>query len=336
MAEVLAAVDLPRHCAGEPALTETVLRSLCFHLDMIVDYMDRGDGAEAAATLALDAFAADWKERCGTMDELTAIFGEYADLVKNTRWDMMRGLLRSGGWQEVVRARRLIEALPELARIVRQLGRARETDEPDASNRSDVRIMEEHLAMRQVERIVQVPDYPGETLGVRRSGRVARMLPAEAMLLLHPRLRLVWHARHAERTLLSYEDDDRMPEMTQRTGAGLAPEFAPRAEQAPGDGPDAGLRRHLGFDAGRRRGRGQGRGAGSRAHRARAAARLPPVRVFRAGGDRRNRTRRRLRRASRASPNSWARPSAAAPTSPGRWSGRWPSSTSATGNWPTC
>ena len=47
---------------------------------------------------------------------------------------------------------------------------------------------------------------------MRRSDRIARMLPAEAMLLGHPRLRLVWHARRAERTLLSYEDDDRMRE----------------------------------------------------------------------------------------------------------------------------
>jgi uncharacterized protein with von Willebrand factor type A (vWA) domain len=38
------------------------------------------------------------------------------------------------------------------------------------------------------------------------------MLPAEAMLLGHPRLRLVWHARRAERALLTYEDDDRMRE----------------------------------------------------------------------------------------------------------------------------
>src|SRR5512140_472640 len=229
LADVLTAIDLPAHCANEPALTETVLRSLCFHLDLIVDYRDRGDSAEAAATLALDSFAKDWEERCGMMDELTAMFGDYGDLVKNTRWDMMRGLLRSGGWQEVVRARRLLEAVPELARIVRQLGRARATDEPDASNASDVRIMEEHLTLRQVERIVQVPDYPGGTLGGRRSGRVARMLPAEAMLLLHPRLRLVWHARHAERTLLTYQDDDRMPDITHE----LAPAWRPSSRRMP-------------------------------------------------------------------------------------------------------
>jgi uncharacterized protein with von Willebrand factor type A (vWA) domain len=44
------------------------------------------------------------------------------------------------------------------------------------------------------------------------------MLAAEAMLLNHPRLRLVWHARHAERTLLTYEDDDRLPELVQDPG----------------------------------------------------------------------------------------------------------------------
>lgn len=227
VAQALAAADLPRYCEGEPALTETVLRSLCFHLDMIVDYRDRGDTEDEAAARALESFAADWKDRCDMMDELSAIFGEYADLVKNSRWDMMRGLLRSGGWQEVVRARRLMESLPELARIVRQLGRARETDEPDDSSHSDVRVMEEHLAMREVVRIVHVPDYPGETLGVRRSGRVARMLPAEAMLLLHPRLRMVWHARHAERTLLSYEDDDRMPDVRHE----LAPAWRPSSRR---------------------------------------------------------------------------------------------------------
>jgi uncharacterized protein with von Willebrand factor type A (vWA) domain len=39
------------------------------------------------------------------------------------------------------------------------------------------------------------------------------MLPSETMLLTHPRLRLVWHARHAERTLLTYEEDERAPQV---------------------------------------------------------------------------------------------------------------------------
>lgn len=208
-----AAIDLARHCASDEAVTDLVLRSLLWHLDRIVDYVDRGATPDEAAARALDAFAADWKERCGEIDELVDVLGSLGDLLKNTRWDLLRGLLKSSGWQQVVRIRRLVERLPELARLVRQLGRARRTEVADESHLLEVQVMDPASAPRLDRRTTRVPDLPGETRGVRRSSRIARMLPAEAMLLNHPRLRLVWHARHAERTLLTYEDDDRMEEV---------------------------------------------------------------------------------------------------------------------------
>jgi uncharacterized protein with von Willebrand factor type A (vWA) domain len=55
------------------------------------------------------------------------------------------------------------------------------------------------------------------------------MLPAETMLLSHPRLRLLWHARRAERTLLSYEDDDRMSEVRQHQSLVQQPRPGPQA-----------------------------------------------------------------------------------------------------------
>ncbi len=73
----------------------------------------------------MESFAADWAERCGEIDELVGAFGDLGDLLKNTRWDALRGLLRSTEWREVMRIRALIERLPELARILRALGRAR-------------------------------------------------------------------------------------------------------------------------------------------------------------------------------------------------------------------
>lgn len=205
-------LELSRYCAGEEELTDTVLMSLLFHTDFIVDYLDRGaDGARAAA-MAAEAFAADWAERCGQMDELTEVFGQIPDDAKNERWDRLRGLLRSEGWQEVVRIRRLLERLPELAALIRCLGRACESAETDDAGRATVEVMEQATAHSTETRAVRVPDMPGETRGIHRADRIARMLPAEAMLLGHPRLRLVWHARRAERTLLCYEDDDRMQE----------------------------------------------------------------------------------------------------------------------------
>ena len=88
-----------------------------------------------------------------------------------------------------------------------------------------------------MSRRVRVPDLPGETRGVQRSGRIARMLPAEAMLLGHPRLRLVWHARRAECTLLAYEDDDHLQEDCLRPAPVLRPSLRPAPDRRLEQGP---------------------------------------------------------------------------------------------------
>jgi hypothetical protein len=225
----LSSLEMFRFCKGEVDIVDSLLRSMMFHLDHVVDYMDRGAAPEVARQMALDAFATDWKERRGEMDELVNVFGSLGDLVKHTRWDLLRGLLHSQGWQEVVRIRALLERLPEFSRIITKLGRSRASEDPDDSSRSDTPVMEQITSFRSRHHTVRVPDYPGETRGVRRSGRVARMLPAEAMLLNHPRLRLIWHARHAERILLTYEDDERMDDALPEP----IPAWRPRPDKAP-------------------------------------------------------------------------------------------------------
>jgi uncharacterized protein with von Willebrand factor type A (vWA) domain len=230
LATAFAAAELPRHCAADEPLTDQVLRSLLWHLDLVPDYVDRGATPEEAAARALEAFTRDWSERCGQIDELVEVLGDVEELLKNTRWDLLRGLLRSRGWQALVRIRRLVEGLPELARLIRGLGRARQTEEPDDSHPLQAQVMEQISAPRRERRSTVVPDLPGETRGVRRSGRVARMLPSEAVLLTHPRLRLVWHARHAERALLTYEDDERLQEELLRD----QPAWVPVPRRVPG------------------------------------------------------------------------------------------------------
>ena len=237
LAGAMTSLGLARHCAGQETLVDTVLMSLLFHLDFIVDYIDRGATAAEAVDRAIDAFAADWEERCGLLQELVDVFGMLPDGTKNTRWDLLCGLLRAEGWQEVVRARRLIEHLPDLARVLRQLGRAHQTEEPDERSFATVQVMEEAMAQCPESRTVHVPDLPGETRGICRSDRIGRMLPAEAMLLGHPRLRLVWHARRAERTLLTYEDDDRLQETRLHEAPVWRPSPKPKLDQRLEMGP---------------------------------------------------------------------------------------------------
>lgn len=232
----MAQLGLARYCVERQELADTVLMSILFHLDFIVDYRDRGATGTEALAMAVEAFSSDWSERCGQFDELIEVFGLLPEDGKNMNWDQLRGLLRSSGWQEVVRIRRLLERLPALAKLIRGLGRARQTDEDEASSQRTVEVMEQATAQLPHSRSVRIPDMPGETRGVRRSDRIARMLPAEAMLLGHPRLRLIWHARRAERTLLSYEDDDRMQEIR----------LLPEPVQRPVPGPRRGKRAELG------------------------------------------------------------------------------------------
>ncbi len=237
LAGTMADLEIAGYCAGQPELADTVLMSLLFHIDFIVDYQDRGAAPEAARRMALEAFAADWQERCGEMDELKEVFGLLPDGGKNTRWDLIRGLLRSAGWQDVMRIRKLLERLPELAAIIRGLGRARQTEETDESSQATIQVMEQATAQRPETRTVRVPELPGETRAIYRSDRIARMLPAEAVLLGHPRLRLVWHARRAERTLLCYEDDDRMEETHLHEALVWRPHPEPKPEKRLEMGP---------------------------------------------------------------------------------------------------
>jgi len=216
LGDALNALDLQRFCQNEAPLCDTVLMSVLFHLDFIVDYQDRGATAEQAVQMAIKSFADDWKERSGQMDELIEVFGLLPEDAKHSRWDQLRGVLQSAGWQEVLRAHRLLERQPELAKRIRELGRNRATQTPDTQTHSPQPVLDTALALKTTARTVRVPDMPGETRGIQRSDRIARMLPSEALLLGHPRLRLLWHARRAERALLCYEDDDLLSEEHQQ------------------------------------------------------------------------------------------------------------------------
>jgi uncharacterized protein with von Willebrand factor type A (vWA) domain len=206
-------LGLPGLCHDHPAIVDLVLGSMLWYLDLIVDHVDRGDSEDDAAAKLVQAFVDDWRERRRQLKELETVFGDAEDLLKNTHWDRLSGLLRSEGWQEVLRLRRLMQDIPELAELIQRLGRARPIEKIEQADQSNVQIMESSPAPCPAIRINRVPELAGETRGVHRSGRIARMLASESMLLTHPKLRLLWHARHAERSLLTYEEDDRANEV---------------------------------------------------------------------------------------------------------------------------
>ncbi len=143
---------------------------------------------------------AEWGERVRVWAQISNVFGDLGELM-GRGWDLSQGVLKHIGWTALLGLRHLIERLPELREIVRQLGRLQHRVDGESVAEKlmvPVRRLEEEL------REVRTPLAPSEVRGVERSGEIARMLPSEASLLGHPTLRLLWHARLADRALLTY------------------------------------------------------------------------------------------------------------------------------------
>ena len=151
----------------------------------------------AAANMADRELLAGWSERARAWAAIADVFGDLGAML-GRGWDLAQGVLRHVGWNDLVRLRALIARIPQLQDIVRSLGRLHETH-GDASVAEQllvpVRRLEEEL------RAVPTPVVPIELKGIERSGDLARMLPVEAVMLGHSKLRLLWHARRAERAL---------------------------------------------------------------------------------------------------------------------------------------
>ena len=154
---------------------------------------------------------ATWGERARAWSEIADVFGDLGNLM-GRGFDMSRSVLKRVGWLEILKLREMLEHVPQLREIVQQLGRLQASDQGES-------VAEKLLVpVRRVEeerREVRTPLAPTETRGVERSGEITRMLPAEVAMLGHPKLRLLWHARRAERALLTYRVEGVVIERTQ-------------------------------------------------------------------------------------------------------------------------
>ena len=202
MRNAVAELGLPALCRGAPAMTDQVLRTLLWHLDRLIDLQPRLSRAQAIAQTTQD-FHATWQQDKGHWDELLALLhglGELASL----RWDELRGHLNLRELAEAQRIAAHLQRLPELALLIRRLGRAERAALPLAlpPPPSDAPVPPQ-MGLRVVETLL--PGAPGELLGIRLSDRIEAMLGSEAALLLHPVARKLWRARRAERRLLTYD-----------------------------------------------------------------------------------------------------------------------------------
>ena len=211
----------PKPRPGPARLDEETLRRLRKQAEREV--LERAPDADA------DLIGA-WEERARAWAEIAGVFGDLGEML-GRGWDLTLGVLHHTGWHDLLRLRDLIERLPRMREIVRALGRLHDSD---AKESVAERVF---LPMRRLEeerREVRTPLVPADTRGVERSGSIARMLPVEAAMLGHPKLRMLWHARRSEQALLTYRVEGVEIERTLVEHETMEGAEAPRPEQERG------------------------------------------------------------------------------------------------------
>lgn len=143
-----------------------------------------------------------WAERVKVWSEISDVLGDLGDLLGGGRgMDLSRSVLRHTGWKDVQRLSELLKKLPQLRRVIQQMGRMQDSVAEEETVSEQIM---RPVSRIEVERQIIPTDVPIETKDIERSDEISRMLPSEAMLLIHPKLRLLWHAKRAERALFTY------------------------------------------------------------------------------------------------------------------------------------
>lgn len=191
-ASLLGELELARYCEGSSEVTDEVLLGL-------VELARSGSTLSLSRERLVEPFVLPWRERVAGWRRLETLFGEMGKLL-GTGHDLGRGALRATGLLAAERLHQLILRVPWFTQIVQTLSRVQASDR----GRISQRLFEPMRLRDEPGRQARVPVVASDARGIERSGSVARMLPSEASLLGHPVLRRLWHARRAERTLLSY------------------------------------------------------------------------------------------------------------------------------------
>ncbi|HID99613.1 MAG TPA: VWA domain-containing protein [Thiotrichaceae bacterium] len=186
-----------------------------------------------AADLTSEQFLQNWQERARIWHELAEVFDELAGLL-GRGWDLSQGVLASQGWLEMVRLRKLLEQIPQLKELVRTLGKMQISTEEEAMPVME-QLFEPVKRLSEELKEIQSPLAPMETRGITRSDDISRMLPSELVFLGHPQLKMLWHARRAEKALLTYRVEGVLSEhiLTENEVLESKPDKKERLERGP-------------------------------------------------------------------------------------------------------
>jgi uncharacterized protein with von Willebrand factor type A (vWA) domain len=172
---------------------------------------------------------ASWAWRVEHWAEISAVLEGLREAL-GLRYGLAAGVLRAIPWWDSMRLRAALTHVSELTEILRQLGRIG----LDLSADEDLVVAQrtDELAPSLV-RLPSRGSTKDEVRGVVRSGDLRAMLPAEAAALAHPRLKGLWYARFAERSLMAWHAEGVEPDAPPTERGPVAIEPTDGAHTAP-------------------------------------------------------------------------------------------------------
>ena len=153
-----------------------------------------------------------WQELADSWHELSTVYTEFGELL-GKGWDLSQGILSAQGWRDIIRYRKLLQELPELQKLMATLGRLRHVAGEDAVNSLSEQVFNPIIREVTVEQETWTDRAAMETGGIVLSDDLSRLLPSELAMLGHPKLKMLWYAKRAERKLLTYCHCGLMPDL---------------------------------------------------------------------------------------------------------------------------
>lgn len=156
---------------------------------------------------AINKLAEQWQQRISLWQALDDVAEEFG-IAPAIGTDKDSGHLRDRAWFDLLRLARWVADIRQLQKLLKLMGQQR----PDPEQSASLSQLQQMMSPRDNgPRERRLPGIPMETQGITRSDNLSRMLALEAALLGHPSLHMLWHARRAEQSLLSYAVAGVMP-----------------------------------------------------------------------------------------------------------------------------
>jgi len=225
--EQLHGSGLPAHCREQPQRTEQLLLDMLAWLDhQPVDFTSATDQREPhhpdpddSRPLPHDAgqnevtdpgsrqppdtdAALSWQQQAAGLDALDMLSRDYV-IQRQLGQDFSSGLLARVEWRALLQMHKSIKHSAYLKNIIALIGRGQQRAAEDQQgveqSLTDSRAPTRQYQAQMTERA------PLEATGITRSDDLGRMLAVELAALGHAKLKMLWHAKRAERLLLSYQ-----------------------------------------------------------------------------------------------------------------------------------